>query len=96
MDELPRSVDVVATSSVLELPCRLGDPEQIALTYARHLWIPFSLTGVPAMAVPTGFTEDGLQLGTLIAAGSGWEAVCYRVAGAYAGVVSWGRRRARL
>ena len=87
-------VDAVMTLSGLELPCRLDDPERLAATYARHARMPFSLAGVPALAVPTGFTEDGLPLGMQLAAGAGREAMLYRIAWAYEDSTRWVERHA--
>lgn len=86
---LMQRYEAVITLSGLELPCRLDDAQRIAATYSRHLRMPFSLAGVPALAVPTGFTDDGLPLGMQIAAGPMREALLYRLAWAYGEATRW-------
>jgi aspartyl-tRNA(Asn)/glutamyl-tRNA(Gln) amidotransferase subunit A len=91
-----RGCDVAVTLSALELPCRLDDPEAITRTYERHSRMPFNLTGTPAIAVPTGFSLDGLPLGMQIAGLAFDEPVVYRVAFAYCDATRWGERRPPL
>jgi aspartyl-tRNA(Asn)/glutamyl-tRNA(Gln) amidotransferase subunit A len=91
-----RGIDAVVTLSALELPCRIDDPEAIARTYDRHCRMPFNLTGTPAIAVPTGFSADGLPLGMQIA-GRAWdEPMLYRIAFAYGEATGWSKRRPPL
>lgn len=85
--------DALVTLSGLEVPCLLDDPQQIARTYARHARMPFSLAGTPALAVPTGFTEEGLPLGMQIAGEAHQEAMLYRVAWSYCDATRWTDRR---
>lgn len=86
---LMQRYEAVITLSGLELPCRLDDAQRIAATYSRHLRMPFSLAGVPALAVPTGFSDDGLPLGMQIAAAPMREALLYRLAWAYGEATRW-------
>ena len=89
---LMENLDALITLSGLELPCRLDDPARIAQTYSRHARMPFNLTGTPALAVPTGFTEDGLPLGMQIAGRSYDEPMLYRIAWAYEDATDWTKR----
>jgi len=82
-------VDAVITLSGLDLPCRLDDPQRIAGTYSRHLRMPFSLAGVPAMAVPTGFSDEGMPLGMQLAGARLREPILYRIAWAYCEATGW-------
>ena len=85
--------DALITLSGLSVPCRIDDPEAIARTYMRHARMPFNVTGTPALAVPTGFTDDGLPLGMQVA-GRAWdEALLYRIAWAYESAAGWVKRR---
>ena len=86
---LMQRFEAVVTLSALELPCRLDDAQRIAATYSRHLRMPFSLAGVPALAVPTGFTDDGLPLAMQVAAAPMHEAILYRIAWAYCEATRW-------
>jgi aspartyl-tRNA(Asn)/glutamyl-tRNA(Gln) amidotransferase subunit A len=55
--------------------------------------IPFNVTGLPAIAVCTGFGPAGLPLGIQIAGKPFAEAMVLRVAHAYEKVTSWRTQR---
>ncbi len=93
MNQMHR-VDAMITLSGLDLPCRLDDPQRISSTYMRHARMPFSLAGVPAMAVPTGFSDDGLPLGMQLAGAPMREPLLYRIAWAYCNATGWTDRHA--
>jgi len=88
--------DALITLSGLELPCRLDDPVRISQTYMRHARMPFNLTGAPALAIPTGFTDDGLPLGMQVAGRPYDEPILYRIAWAYEQATNWSARRPSL
>jgi len=96
LDALLREFDALITLSGFHLPCRVDDPETIAKTYTRHARMPFNVTGTPAIAVPTGFSEDGLPLGMQIAAKGFDEAILYRIAWAYCEAARSTERRPHL
>jgi aspartyl-tRNA(Asn)/glutamyl-tRNA(Gln) amidotransferase subunit A len=78
-----RDLDAVITMSSLDMPCRIDDAETIAKTYERQCRMPFNVTGSPAIAVPTGFTPEGLPTAMQIVGRWFDEAMVYRVAHAY-------------
>ncbi len=55
---------------------------------------PFSLSGMPSLSLPCGFTEDGLPIGMQIVAPS--EATLIQLAHAYQQAVAWHARRPEL
>lgn len=57
---------------------------------------PFNLSGVPAMAVPCGFTESGLPLSAQLAARPFAENLLFRVGRAYQSRTDWHERRPPL
>ena len=57
---------------------------------------PFNLTGLPAIAVPCGFTEGNLPAGLQIVAPAFEEATCFRIAYAYEQATEWHRQRPAL
>ncbi len=89
-------VDVIITSSAMDLPCRIDDDEQVEYTYGRQSRAPFNLTGGPAMAVPVGFSKSGLPLGMQLVGKPFSEAVLYRTAYAYEQAVDWGNTHPTL
>jgi len=81
--EATREVDVAVTLSSLDMPCRIDDAETIAKTYERQMRMPFNVTGTPAIAVPTGFSANGLPTAMQIVGRAFDETMVYRVAHAY-------------
>ena len=55
-----RDIDVAVTASSMDPPNRLDDPDGLEANYGRQARAPFNLTGVPAIAVPTGLSNSGL------------------------------------
>jgi Asp-tRNA(Asn)/Glu-tRNA(Gln) amidotransferase A subunit family amidase len=55
--------------------------------------MPFNVTGQPAIAIPAGFTPDGLPLSIQIVGHNWQEARVYRIAHAYEQATGWGKRR---
>jgi aspartyl-tRNA(Asn)/glutamyl-tRNA(Gln) amidotransferase subunit A len=91
--EAMKGLDAVITLSSLDMPCRIDDPEAIARTYERQCRMPFNVTGMPAISVPTGFTTAGLPLAMQIAGRPFAEPMVYRVAQAYCEATRFGERR---
>jgi aspartyl-tRNA(Asn)/glutamyl-tRNA(Gln) amidotransferase subunit A len=54
---------------------------------------PFNLTGFPVLALPCGFTDDGLPLGMQLVAAPWAEATLIGAGRAYQQVTDWHRRR---
>ncbi len=66
------------------------DPD---FAFARSNMGPFNMAGLPALAVPCGFTEAGLPLSLQIAGRAFDEATVLRVGHAYEQATDWHRRR---
>ena len=54
---------------------------------------PFNLAGLPAITVPSGFTEGDLPVGMQIVAPPFEEATCFRAAHAYEQATEWHQQR---
>ena len=82
-------IDAALTVSSMDPPCRIDDAEACARLYPRQARQPFNVTGQPAIAIPAGFTQDGLPL-SLQLIGHPWqEAMLYRIAHAYERATGW-------
>ncbi len=89
-------IDVVVTASSMDPACRIDDVEANEYTYKRQARAPFNVTGSPALAMPTGFSQAGLPLAMQIV-GKPWsEALLYRVAHAYEQATPWHTRHPAL
>ena len=85
-------IDAALTVSSMDPPCRLDDAEACDRIYPRQARQPFNVTGQPAIAIPAGFTQDGLPL-SLQLVGHPWaEAMLYRIAHAYERATGWTER----
>ena len=82
-------VDVLLTASSLDPPCRIDDAEAVQRAYPRQVRQPFNVTGQPALAMPAGFTADGLPLSLQLVGHPFQEATVYRVAAAYESATRW-------
>jgi len=82
-------VDVIITASSMDPACRIDDEKAVDYTYGRQARAPFNVTGSPALAVPTGFSQSGLPLGMQIVGKPFSEALLYRVAYAYEQTTDW-------
>ena len=91
-NEVFKSIDVALTSSSLDPPCLLDDAETVARTYPRQSRQPFNVTGQPALAMPSGFTPDGLPLSLQLIGRPFEEPMLYRVAAAYEAATGWTKR----
>jgi len=87
------------TVDVLVTPTTLGPapPFSIVLRpdfpFPKSNMAPFNMTGVPAVAVPCGFSSTGLPLSLQIAGRPFEEATVLRAAHAYQQATEWHRRR---
>ncbi|NKB55199.1 MAG: amidase [Alphaproteobacteria bacterium] len=95
-DEAMRGFDVAITASSMDPACEIEDEEASERTYGRQARAPFNLTGSPALAVPTGFSESGLPLSMQIVGKPFDEAAIYQVAHAYEQATNWTERRPPL
>jgi aspartyl-tRNA(Asn)/glutamyl-tRNA(Gln) amidotransferase subunit A len=91
-DTLMQGYDALITLSGFNLPPRFDNPAAIAAAYVRHARIPFNVTGTPAIALPTGFSTEGLPLGMQIAGKAFDEAMLYRIAWQYFESTGWTAR----
>lgn len=86
-------VDVIVTASAHDPAVRIDDQEACEFIYSRQARAPFNVTGSPAMAVPAGFSKEGLPLGIQIVAAPYNEAAVYRVGAAYEAATAWTAKR---
>lgn len=73
MNDALGAVDVAMALSSLHFPCKISDGQAIDATYDKQARTPFNLTGLPALAVPTGVSRTGLPAGIQFAASSAKE-----------------------
>jgi aspartyl-tRNA(Asn)/glutamyl-tRNA(Gln) amidotransferase subunit A len=86
-------LDCIITASSFDPPPRIDDAEANERVYPRQCRQPFNVTGQPALAMPAGFSSDGLPL-SLQLVGHAWaEARIYRIAHAYERATGWTRHR---
>lgn len=84
--------DAALTVSNMDPTCRIDDAEACARLYPRQARQPFNVTGQPALAMPAGFTRDGLPLSLQLVGHPFQEAMVYRIAAAYERATDWTTR----
>jgi aspartyl-tRNA(Asn)/glutamyl-tRNA(Gln) amidotransferase subunit A len=95
-----RAVDVLATPAtplpaprIGEIVVRLGDDEVGAVEAICRFSGPFNLTGLPALALPCGFTRDGLPIGLQLVGRPFAEGEVLAAGHGYERATEWHRRR---
>ncbi|MGD9804845.1 MAG: amidase [Hyphomicrobiaceae bacterium] len=87
-------LDALLTVSSMDPPPPIDDAEACARVYPRQARQPFNVTGLPAIAIPAGFTQDGLPLSIQIVGHAWQESRVYRIARAYEQATGWYKRHA--
>jgi aspartyl-tRNA(Asn)/glutamyl-tRNA(Gln) amidotransferase subunit A len=93
MTDVLRTVDVLATTPMLgPAPSfvKVFDP---GFGFPKSNTAPFNVTGLPALALPCGFTSSGLPLSLQIAGRAFDESTVLRVGHAYEQATDWHTRR---
>lgn len=91
-----RDFDLLICASSMEPACKIDDAETVERTYPRQARTPFNVLGVPALAMPCGFSSDGMPLAFQIVGKAFDEATIYRAAWAYEQDAGWHARRPPL
>lgn len=65
------------------------DDNKLAMDLQDYFTAPASLTGIPALALPCGFTREGLPIGFQLMGPDFSEALIYQVADAYERTTPW-------
>jgi Asp-tRNA(Asn)/Glu-tRNA(Gln) amidotransferase A subunit family amidase len=90
---LLREHDVILSpTTAIAAPPRAGQDAVAAAQRLTANTLPFSLTGLPAITVPCGFTPAVLPIGLQLAAGPWREALLLRIARAYERATTWHER----
>ena len=84
--------DAALTASSMDPTVRIDDAEACLRVYPRQARQPFNVTGQPALAMPAGFTKDGLPLSLQLVGHPFQEAMVYRIAAAYERATGWIKR----
>ena len=92
-NEAMADLDAILTVSSMDPPPPIDDAEECARVYPRQARQPFNVTGQPAIAIPAGFTADGLPLAIQIVGHHFQEPRVYRIAHAYEQATGWTKRR---
>jgi aspartyl-tRNA(Asn)/glutamyl-tRNA(Gln) amidotransferase subunit A len=85
-------IDVGLTASNMDPTCPIEDADACARLYPRQARQLFNVTGQPALAMPAGFTQDGLPLSLQLIGQPFQEAMVYRVAAASERATAWSER----
>ncbi len=96
MSDVLAGVDALVCASSMEPACAIEDEPEVLRTYSRQARQPFNVTGHPALAVPAGFSSDGMPLSFQIAGRNFDEATIYRAARAYERATGWPDRHPDL
>jgi aspartyl-tRNA(Asn)/glutamyl-tRNA(Gln) amidotransferase subunit A len=86
-------VDVFVTPSAPRPPDTFEGLDPNEQNLRPNFTNPFNLTGLPAISVPCGFTDEKLPIGLQIAAPSFEESTALRVAYAYEQATGWHKQR---
>ena len=91
-----RRVDVLATPTTPKPAPTFAAVHDPGFPFARSNMAPFNMTGLPALALPCGFSASGLPLSLQLAGRPFDEVTVLRVGHAYEQATAWHRRRPPL
>lgn len=92
-----RKLDAFVTAAALNVADRADPNQPDRLVGSPSITMPFSVGGLPALAVPCGFSRaEGLPLSLQIAAAPFAEGLVLRIAHAYQQATDWHRRHPDL
>jgi aspartyl-tRNA(Asn)/glutamyl-tRNA(Gln) amidotransferase subunit A len=89
-------VDVFAVSGAPRPPETFANIDPNEQNLRPNFTNPFNLTGLPAISVPSGFTEENLPAGLQLVAPPFEETTALRVAYAYEQATEWYMRKPAL
>ena len=90
-------VNVIATPTHTKLPPAYATPSNLLEIWLKPSFCAmYSVTGMPAMSLPGGFSSEGLPIGFQLAAAPFEEATMLKAAYAYEQATPWHERRASL
>jgi aspartyl-tRNA(Asn)/glutamyl-tRNA(Gln) amidotransferase subunit A len=97
-DDAFRQVDLIACPVTPTTAFGIGQhgDDPLSMYLEDVFTLPANLAGVPGIAFPVGFDEDGLPIGMQLNAPSLGEAALLRAAHAYQSVTSWHKERPAL
>jgi aspartyl-tRNA(Asn)/glutamyl-tRNA(Gln) amidotransferase subunit A len=88
-----KDVDVLATPTSATVASTFTQAWDITAGFPRNYTSPFNISGLPALALPCGFSGDGLPISLQLAGRPFDEATVLRVAHAYERATGWHTRR---
>jgi len=86
-------VDLLVVPTMPRTAKRIGESADLVSTRFTY---PFNVTGLPSLALPCGFDQQGLPIGMQIAAPAWHEALTLRAGNAYQQATEWHTRRPPL
>ena len=95
-EEVMRDFDLLVTVSSMEPACAIADLQEVERTYPRQARTPFNVIGCPALALPTGFSSDGMPLAMQIVGRAFDEPTVFRAGHAYEKAVGRSERRPEI
>ena len=93
MNEVLKTVDVLATPTMTGPATPFAKVYDPGFGFPKSNMAPFNFTGLPALALPCGFSTSGLPLSLQIAGRAFEEATVLRVGHAYEQATEWHTRR---
>jgi aspartyl-tRNA(Asn)/glutamyl-tRNA(Gln) amidotransferase subunit A len=94
--EILGKYDAIVTATALSPAQRFDSFGKDATRWAGSRTIAFNVTGNPALAIPTGFSPDGLPLGMQVVGRAFDEPKVFRIGAAYEAATKWNETRPSL
>lgn len=82
-------VDVLLTASSFDPTVRLNDREGLVYTYSRQAWLPFNVTGHPAISLMSGLSSNGLPMSLQLVGPLNFEDHLLKAAAVYETTSGW-------